>query len=311
MDTSTPLASTLIDRPQSFEEMASRAGFLTPLDHAEHTLESVLSAYSFQRQVPCGLKGCRQLHYSGLLVRTASGAETNLGHVCGRSHFGDDFQTAVAVHQQLRDRADLIARAKGLQAEAPAIALKIKEFGYSRAFGAKWATKVGAEIAWVIGQPLLDSLAVAQMRGDLEVKEYRQRTEEEIDDLVAANPGMTRARARDATSVIGVLEPMPWAGFDFRGTLMTGLLQPLLAFAECDVEQMTTAKLRTALKPLEDHKQVLQKAEEAATSVIRFLTEDNLKLVALWIPERQRDKADLLRGWIGKGKHTRLLDGTA
>ncbi len=304
-----PTAS-LIDRPKTFEEMSARRGFQAPLDHAEHALKAVLSDYRFQQQAPCGLKACRKLHNTGFLVITESGAETNIGQFCGRTHFGEEvFQAARADHQRLRDRADLLKRAKDLQAATPAIVAHIKDLGYVRTFGAKWATKVKTEIAGVIGHPLVDALEGMQGRRDFEVKEYRQRTDKEIEDLMAVNKGLTRAQARDATAVIGTLEPMPWINFDFRQRLMGELMLPLQAFAEMKPDDLPTPKLRSVLKPIEGHAQVLQEAEEAAVSAIRFLGDENLRLVALWFPEHHKDRADALRKWIGSTKHKTLMTG--
>ncbi|MDR6519231.1 hypothetical protein J2789_001913 [Variovorax paradoxus] len=305
----TDSSPTLIDRPQTFEEMSAREGFQAPIDHTEHVLKAVLSEYHFQRQALCGLKACRTPHNHGFLVITESGIETNIGQYCGRTHFGEEiFHTLQADHQRLRERADLTKRARDLQASAPSIEARINAFMNTNKFGAMWLTKVRAELYALIGSSL-ESLEVAQQRGELTVKEYRQRTEEEIENLMAANKGLTRAMARDATAVVGTLEPMPWIMFDCRGRLITGLLRPLLAFAVQDPNQIASPKLKDVLKSFDGHARTLDEADAAAASALRFLSEENLRLLALWLPPHLKAKADLLRDWIGSEKHANLLNG--
>ena len=96
--------------------MSGREAFQAPLDHTQHVLKAVLSDYHFERQAPCGLKGCRQWHNTGLLVVTESGAETNIGQICGRTHFGAEaVRLARDDYEKRKERAELVARAKRLQ----------------------------------------------------------------------------------------------------------------------------------------------------------------------------------------------------
>ncbi len=302
---------TLIDRPQTFEEMSVRESFQAPIDHTQHVLKAVLSEYHFQRQVLCGLKACRTPHNHGFLVITESGIETNIGQYCGRTHFGEEiFHTLQADHQRLRERADLVRRARELQALVPSIEARINAFMHTNKFGAKWLTKVRAGLYALIGSSL-ESLEAVQQRGDFTVKEYRQRTEAEIENLMAATKGLTRAAARDATAIVGALEPMPWIMFDCRGRLITNLLEPLLAFAALDPDRIPSPKLKGTLKFLDGHARTLDEADAAAASALRFLTDNNLRLLALWLPPHLATKANALRDWIGSDAHAMLLKGLA
>lgn len=303
------LLATLIDRPQSYEDLSGRENFKAPLDHSLHVLKQVLVKYRFEKEAPCGLKGCRQGHKVGCLVLTESGLETNLGQDCGRSHFGAEFDTALEDHRRLRDYADLLRKAKDLQAETPAIIERIKDFAITRAFGAKWVLRVKAELIDVIGRPLVESLGHQQDRGDFTVYDYVQRSDKEVDDMVALNPSMTRAQARDATVPIGSMEPMPWITFDFKRRLMEELIAGLQVFATLDPQQLPPTKLKAKLKPFDDHARVLGEAEDAAAAAMRFLAEGNLRLVAHWIPANHKSKAEALRNWIGRGRHAALLKG--
>lgn len=311
MQLTTDSSPALIDRPQNFEEMSARENFHAPIDHAEHVLKAVLSEYHFQTQALCGLKACRTAHNHGFLVVTESGIETNIGQHCGRTHFGNEiFHTLQAEHQRLKERAELVKRAKELQASVPSIEARIHAFMSTNKFGASWLTKVRAALYAVIGSSL-ESLEAVQQRGDFAVKEYRERSEEEIENLMSATKGLTRAAARDATAVVGTLEPMPWIMFDCRGRLIVRLLKPLLAFAALDPTQIPSPKLKDMLKSFDGHSRTLDEADAAAASALRFLSDDNLRLLALWLPPHLAAKANALRDWIGSDMHVTLLKGGA
>jgi hypothetical protein len=243
------------------------------------------------------------------LVVTESGFETNIGQDCGRTHFGEEvFSSARSDYQKRRDRADLLNRARALQAAAPAIDAQIKDFAW-RPFGGKWTRKVESELGGLLGQPLVDSLGIASLRGELEVRQSRRRSDDEIEELMALSRGATRDSVTYASEMLGTLEPMPWIGFDFRQKLMVELLEPLKAFGLIDLEQVPTPKLRSALKQFDGHEKLLKDAVSAADSALRFLAEDNLRLVALWLPEHHRREADRLRNWIGNNAHKALVSG--
>lgn len=308
IDTQEPLVP-LVDRPQSYEDLLARAGFVAPLDHEQHALKAVLADYHFQKEVPCGLKGCRQPHNNGFLVITEDGVETNVGKDCGRSFFGDEvFSTVHAEYQRRRQRADLIARFRSLQAEADPIAARLKDVVF-RAFGGKWVRKVESSMAKVLGPALLTSLEAAHLRRELVVSRSVERTEEEIQNVMALTPGLSRERAKYSTESIGTLEAMPWIGFDFTGRLLKRFVDALRSFETLDPEQLSTPKLRLLVKPFEELDAEVAAAEEAAASVLRFLSQDNLDLVALWLPPHLQDKAGALREWAAGPKRAALLAG--
>src|SRR5262245_39067148 len=101
------MSTTLVDRPQSYEEMRSRPRFHEVIDQKKHELLRVLSDYHFPKVIRCGLSECRTPHRDGFLVETKDGLETNVGHICGRNTFGEAFDIASANYRRERDRQDL------------------------------------------------------------------------------------------------------------------------------------------------------------------------------------------------------------
>ncbi len=299
----------LVERPRAYEDLTLRGAFVALLDHEQHKLKAVLTDYHFTQQVPCGLKGCRQPHNHGFLVITDSGAETNVGKDCGRTYFGDEvFSTAFSAYEAKRQRADLIARMRGLQAEAEAIAARAKDPVF-RAFGGKWVKKVQAALEKLLGSGLMQSLSNAQLRGELTVTSAIERSDDEIREAMALNPSLTRERARYDTVSIGILEPMPWIDYDFTGKLLRPFVDDLRLLLTIDPDKASTPILRKKLKPFERLDAEITGAEEACAAAVRFLSERNLQLVCLWVPEHFRGRADALRQWINSRDHQDLLSG--
>jgi hypothetical protein len=178
-----------------------------------------------------------------------------------------------------------------------------------RPYGAKWALRVKRVLESVIGAGLVDSLRVSGIRGQLTVTTPRRRTDEEIEDVLAANRGMTRERATYADEVMGHMLPMPWLEFDFHEKLMVSLSGPLKAFRQLVPEALASPKLKAEVKRFEGHEQVLHEGGEAVAAALRFLAEDNLRLVAEWIPKHFTGVAAKLRSWIGSKEHAELLSG--
>jgi hypothetical protein len=307
-DTHEPLAP-LVDRPQSYEDMQARAAFIAPLDHQQHALKAVLTDYHFPKVAPCGLKGCRQPHNNGFLVITEDDVETNVGKVCGRTFFGDEvFSTVHADYQRRRQRADLIQRFRSLQAEADPIADRLKDVVF-RQYGGKWVRKVEAALTNVLGEGLMSSLEAAHLRRELTVSRAVERTEEEVQNAMALTPGLSRELAKYSTESVGVLESMPWIGFDFRQRLLGRFVEALRSFTSLDPEQLATPKVRALVKPFAELDAEVAAAEEAAASALRFLAEENLSLVAIWLPPPLKDRAERLREWASSPARAALLTG--
>lgn len=80
-------------RIEMWSQIAERPGFTNNIDPKAHTLKAIIGSYIFPERIPCGLSNCHTPHAKGYLVETASGLETNIGHDCGRTYFGVDFET--------------------------------------------------------------------------------------------------------------------------------------------------------------------------------------------------------------------------
>lgn len=295
-DTSISVAARLIERPRDYAALVERPNFREVLNRKEHKLRRVLSGYSFQALVRCGLADCRTLHRDGFLVETEDGLETNVGRVCGQNAFGTRFDVERASYERARELQDLKDRAKQLQTQR-ASSVQVVQDLYKSRFGVEWIENIKSSLYKVVGGDLLSSLEATERRGEYGVNQARRRSEEEINRLVEE----TRRRRADLafeTTQVGRLEPMPWLVFDFKGKLITNLVKCFQDIQFLDVDRLETPVLRQRVKALEGWEMRVREAEEAISTAHRFLAPENIELLSLWIPEAHKRHRASVSEWV-------------
>jgi hypothetical protein len=288
-------AARLIDRPRDYATLAERPNFREVLDRKAHKLRRVLSGYSFQALVRCGLADCRTPHRDGFLVETDDGLETNVGHVCGRNAFGTKFDLERAAYERIRELQDLRDRAKQLQAQVTPAVRMVQDL-YGSRFGVEWIESIKASLYKVVGGGLLSSLEATERRREYGVNQARRRSEEEINRLVAE----TRRRRKELifeTTRLGSLEPMPWLVFDFKGKLITEVVKRFQDLQFLDVDGLELPALRQRVKALDGWELRVREAEEAIGTAHRFLTSENIELLSCWIPEAHKRYRTAVGEW--------------
>lgn len=299
----------LIERPRDYAALLERPAFREVLDRKEHKLKRVLSGYSFQALVQCGLADCRTPHRDGFLVETEDGLETNVGHVCGRNAFGTKFDVERAAYERKRELQDLVDRAKQLQRQVDFASQMVRDVYKSR-FGVEWIERIKSALYKVIGDDLLSSLEATERRHEHAVKQARRRSEEEIDRLVAETH-RKRGDLTFETVTVGSLKPMPWLVFDFKGTLITETLERLRDLEFLDVEMLEMPALRQRVRALNGWELRVREAEDAISAAHEFLTPENLELLSLWIPEARRRYRAALSDWAKSHDFEALRTGGA
>lgn len=76
---------------KSWDEVFERPGFKRGVNPTEVKLKRIIGKYDFSDENHCGLSSCNTSHKKGYLVVCSSNIETNIGHKCGKKHFGVDF----------------------------------------------------------------------------------------------------------------------------------------------------------------------------------------------------------------------------
>jgi len=306
----TAITLRLIDRPKSYDEMRERPAFREVLDKKVHELRAVLSDYSFPKMIQCGLSECRTRHNTGYLVETTDGLETNVGRKCGRKFFGDAFDIQRSIHKKARDRKELLDRAEDIRKQSAAISKRITTLNNAQ-FGIRWLSEARDELRKIIGDSLLQSLAVAGRRGELVVNQAKERGAAEIEMILASDPRLKREQVLYETVAIGRLAETDWIDFNFLKALRDELLIPVDEFSKADLATMKTPQLRVAVKQFDTWEKRLEDAESAAATALPFLAIQNLDLLSEWIPEHMPSRKRALREWAASKPFKVLLAGKA
>jgi len=218
-----------------------------PVDPKEHKLVEVLAQYSFAKLVPCGLSSCKQGHLHGFLVRTATGAETNIGHVCGKREFGQDFVMASAKFRRDEERRVTLGRVLTLQGECNRVEALMHGL-ITRSFGVRWLFSVRDAVRARIGGPAYEHLKLRSIRQEYKVTRVRELTATEIKRAVDRT-GLKREQVRYSTERLGELRPMAWMSWNFKDELLTGVRDEFRLLTTLAPSQAETKELKRRLAP--------------------------------------------------------------
>ncbi|MDX1788296.1 MAG: hypothetical protein R3205_09415, partial [Psychrobacter sp.] len=78
-------------RITTWDDIFKMSRYTDSLDPKKEKLKQVINKYELPNKGRCGLSNCRTPHNIGCIVETESGRLTNLGNVCGKKYFGDNF----------------------------------------------------------------------------------------------------------------------------------------------------------------------------------------------------------------------------
>lgn len=78
-------------RITTWEDIYKMSGYTDSLDPEKEKLKQVVNKYKLPTEGKCGLSNCGKAHNNGCIVETESGRLTNLGHICGKKYFGENF----------------------------------------------------------------------------------------------------------------------------------------------------------------------------------------------------------------------------
>lgn len=181
---------------------------------------------------------------------------------------------------------------------------------YSQRHGINWVTgRLIPEVRNLLGSDVMSSLEIADVRGERGVEVPTERTEAEIEFLRRRNPRASRESLKYKHERVGELVPMPWLRFDFKRRISDELSPAVRRFASIHPEAFDNRKLKAELKRLGDPARSVEEARVALHSASEFLSDDNLRLLALWLPERLSARRRAVQQWIGNSARDKLLEG--
>ncbi len=131
-------------RIETWQDIAERPDYIGNIDPKLIKLDAIIGSYVLSDPIPCGLSSCHQPHNKGYLVSTTSNLVTNIGNICGKTHFLVDFQILrnkfnkdVRIKLQKEQLNAFISRIPGYQEQLDH--LRTDEYG---ADGADWVFRL-------------------------------------------------------------------------------------------------------------------------------------------------------------------------
>lgn len=280
----TPLISAEHLVPlSSIEELRRRPHFKAPIDPRQHKLVEVLKDYIFDNEVPCGLSTCKQGHLKGFLVRTESGVETNIGHVCGKRQFGEDFDVASARFNRAKEHRNALARLDVLKGQAIDVIRQLQE-QVDAPFGLRWVYAVRDAVRDRVGRDAFDHFVTRSKRDEYDVDRVEERSETEIRRIMREH-GVKREQVQYRTEPVGRLTPMQWLWWDFRFELLNNVREPFTVIRDLDATALDTKTLQRWLRPLGGWESRVRTAQKHLDDARRFLDPANLAVADVAIEE--------------------------
>lgn len=271
---------------ESHEAVTSRPRYRGTLDPAQHALKRIVGQYDFPRSLawPCGLQGCRTPHQTGFVVETTDGYETNIGHICGKNHFGaaawDRTRSEYKKNRDDQERAQWLAAM----------------------FGEKDALL--SDVA-----RLTTSITVAKKRIDdmLENMAKDPNLERSFRNAIKAQVVEVYRPTTNTSEVIGRLAGTEAAEHDFLAKALRNLTSRAmtrLRWLDREELELLDAKGRKERQAeLADIRTAIDQGQRALASTSKFLTPHNLRLLGqLDVPRLNNRAARFLGRLRGTAK---------
>lgn len=282
-------------------------GHQRDIDPVLRPLQKLLWHYSLREMMPCGLKG-RHPHKTGVVVRLVDGGITNLGHDCGKKEFGAAYDNAAGhyVADVLRPRLQLGREA--VQLSQPSLRALL-----TRAVAAGNERRDFNEAFPQLTRRLKERSA--SNNGD-RIYKPRERTEQEIENLLALNPRSRRDEVRYEQVQIGVIDGLAaWSGGERVN--LAKLETDAVQFLQMPLANASFETMSTWASWLDAFAANLSRADQQVITNERFFARQNVRKLALITDDEKLQAAlatwgdrssttsldeplELPKGWSGK-----------
>lgn len=256
-------------------DLQRRPAYRPCLDASGEQLAEVLAPYHFEEQYPCGLASCRQPHQWGFLVITLNGIETNIGQVCGKNIFGDEFEIKANLQKKRAERKFHFEKLQNIRDNKDHYLTRIAEL-YDRRTGVKWADSSLRELKNTIGRHTSRKLHKMATRGETLIEDVREATLEERERHKAMN---SAAKPLDYVSEkVGDLLGLGFLNSDPRQVL-TNLKDKLHELNAIDVKELNAKKLKIWVDWANDIDRSFEAIEDSLAEAVKFFSGDNKQLI--------------------------------
>jgi hypothetical protein len=274
---------------ETWDEVKSKDAFLSDLNPGEHELKDILSNYTSDEKVGCGLSSCHTPHNYGYMVLTKDGYETNIGQICGSKFFGVQFKTLSKKFD--RDVTEFENRTILKEFSPENINKQIVKIR-KQDKGADW---IHRNCLFLIQKNKCPEIIVSNLYKIIKSRNrvlvvLRQATEQEIDALEAtSNRPISRPHyIEQPIAEISGIEAL-YPENDLRQLLITDLENKLREFVSKDIDKMTFNELRTWAKWVGTINTLLKAAERIVSLGRTLLTKENLFPLTKLVNGTKRD----------------------
>lgn len=177
----------IVAHPNAIEDLAEFPDFASiqalphfagDVDPAAVSLVKPIGVYRFRDKVPCGLKSCHTPHLKGLVALTSHGTAVNIGNICGRNHFGEQFAVLLRMAVRYDQRRFQINKVRELKAVAGRYRIEMESLMQSPK-GAAWCNRACRRLSDLLPSDALHALKEMARRGESSVYEEIHLTGEE------------------------------------------------------------------------------------------------------------------------------------
>lgn len=288
------------EKVESWEEIISLPGFTDNLDPTKYKLREIIGRYIFKEKIPCGLTSCKQPHGKGYIVTTKTGEVSNIGNVCGKTHFGVEFNElskifdgAVTEHNNRESVGSFLFQLDN-NIE------RVENIRSGDTTGADWIYKTSrALIQKGRGCPesvtTLVSRLVRNRSGAIIIP--RIATEAEVKDMeVIQNKTLGRPQyIEEAKGNLRGIEVL-FQENDLRDLLVIDIEENLKSLADLDLDNATFRDLQRWSKWCGEFDEKLENSESAVSAGRMLLSKDNL-MQLLPVLQDQKEVSEF-RKWL-------------
>jgi hypothetical protein len=289
----------------SYDEMVSRPAFERDLNPKVVKLEKITGHYRFRDFVRCGLSNCHHNHQKGYLVVASGGQETNIGHMCGKTHFGQEFDSLRNSYESRRRVRDYRERLGQFRAMLPALYAQIRELRECER-GAEWLYGIQRSFREGCPQALLDNLQTRARTGDTLVyktivlegadAELRLAAEGKL-SAKENNPNGKKQITHTVQEPLGKISGLPIWGTSIRGLLVDGLERDLVNFEQMAVYNLSEVRLRVLVGFADSVGEQIARCEALLADGRLFFTDENFALVRQITLSREAARALRRNRW--------------
>jgi hypothetical protein len=298
-------------RFESLSDIINRKYYVPEIDPAVSKVHRIIGVYKFRDSVRCGKSSCHAPHNIGVVVETDDGHETNIGHVCGARHFGDDFSVLVnRANRQLRNQ-DLLSLVVSTRAQAAAYLTICAELRV-QCKGVDWLYKTVKEFRENVPDELIRRLIAMTRRGNADVVVTRSMHDDSSTEATLAKRrqgARTEGKTIYWTEVVGRVQGHRlWEGSSARVILEGELEKPLRELMALNPAELDDADLRKWSQWAETLSGKFGAVKMKMQNGVDFFTSENFDLIAQ-IELTQRGQRFDRQAWRFSAQGVRFVRG--